>query len=145
MNKPTNSNKIFLSHYSTTEIPSNFSLLSLSDLDRTKDGSIEEIFVKDVIGGFSDSHINDFLEIVVKKIKTGGTMYIQDIDIEQLSIYLSHKILPIAQKNLLYANQRTNVFYMRYIANLLYKMPTISIQQMNFINGYEFFIKIKKI
>lgn len=144
MTKPSQINKAFVSHYLTTEIPSNFQILSLSDLDNTSDDSIEEIFVTDVIGGFADHSIGEFFKRLTNKLKVGGHLFVQDIDIEQFSVYLSEKTIPVGQKNILYIHKRTNVFYMRYIVNVIRQIPALKIEQMNFINGYEFFLKIKK-
>lgn len=144
MKKKTKPNKVFIAHTDILETPTNFERIGISDLDKTKDGSLKEIFITSVLGGFSDENVTEFIRRCVNKLDTDGIMYIQDLDIEQICVYLSHKVLAIAEKNLLYKNRRTNIFYMRYIIDILGQFKNITIEQVNFINGYEFFIQIKK-
>lgn len=139
-----NNKKIFVSHYRHSDIPSGFGLVLLSECDKIKSNSIDEIFLRDVIGSFSDINIDKFIELMVDKLSINGVLYIQDLDIEQTIAYMSKRILPVVEKNILYANNRNNIFYMRQLTQLLQKISNISIEKLNFVNGYEFFIQIKK-
>jgi len=144
MAKQKKNNNIYVSHYNTIDIPSGFKIVSLSDFDKIKDNTTKEIFIKDIIGGFNDNNIVEFIKRAIDKLTIGGIIYIQDLDIEQISIYLSQKVLPISNKNMLYNNGRKNIFYLRYLLNILNKIPNIELEQVNFVNGYEFLIKAKK-
>jgi hypothetical protein len=139
----TQTNKIFLSHYNTINIPNSYDLKIISDI-KDLDNDIDEIYVKDIIGLYDDIQIIDFIKSIVHKLKPNGIMHIQDIDIEQLCVYLSYKIIAIGDKSILYANNRKNIFHLRFILNILRNMNNISIKQINFINGYEFYIMVQK-
>ena len=141
--KTKTSNKLFLSHYNTINIPNNYTLEIISDPKQFKLDNIDEFFLKDIIGIFDDTEIVSFLKMVVNALAPKGILHIQDIDIEQFCLYVSQKILPITDKNLLYYN-RHNIFYMRYLVQILQGFNNISISQLNFINGYEFYIMVEK-
>lgn len=134
---------IFLSHYPTSNIPSNFTIANPTDINGYKNGSLEQVFVKDIIGIFSDENIKQFFEDIISKIKIDGLLHIQDIDIEQFCIYFSRKILPIHYKSFLY-NQRNNIFDLHTLIHILRQIKNIHIVQANFINGYEFYIRLQK-
>lgn len=139
----TNNNKIFISHYDTASFPSDYSFVKPTDIQSIKSNSIEHIFIKDIIGLYEDDNLVLFIKSLIDKIKPGGFLYIQDIDIEQFSIYLTNKIIPLEDKRLLYFN-RTNIFYIQLILKILRPLKNISINQINFVNGYEFYISIQK-
>ena len=136
-------NKVFLSHYHTINIPNNYILEVISDPKAFKLDNIDELFLKDIIGICEDTEIASFLKTAISSLSPKGILHIQDIDIEQFCLYMSQKILPITDKNLLYYN-RHNMFYMRYLVQILQGFNNISISQLNFINGYEFYIMVEK-
>jgi hypothetical protein len=136
-------NKVFLSHYNTINIPNNYTLEVISDPKAFKLDNIDELFLKDIIGICEDTEIASFLKAAIDSLSPKGILHIQDIDIEQFCLYMSQKILPITDKNLLYYN-RNNMFYMRHLVKILQGFKNISISQLNFINGYEFYIMVEK-
>lgn len=139
----TNNNKIFISHYDTVSFPSDYSLVKSTDIQSIKPNSVEHIFIKDIIGLYADDNLILFIKSLIEKIKPGGFLFIQDIDVEQFSIYLANKAIPLEDKKLLYFN-RTNIFYIQFILKILRPLKDISINQINFVNGYEFYISIQK-
>lgn len=142
-NQEQTTNKVFLSHFNTINIPNNYRLQIIKNSQEIDD-NLDEIYIKDIIGMYDDIQIIDFLKEVIDKLKPSGFLHIQDIDIEQLCVYLSYKIIAIGDKSILYANNRKNIFRLRYILHILKNINNISIKQTNFINGYEFYIMVQK-
>lgn len=141
MNSKTN--KIFLSSYQTLNIPNGYTLQLLADSNSLKNNTVDEIFLKDVIGSYDDETIKDFIDKVVLKLKPNGLLYIQDIDIEQFCVYLANKAIHFSDKKLLYKH-RNNIFNISQIINIIKNIKSINIQQINFVNGYEFYIMAQK-
>lgn len=136
-------NKIFISHYNHINIPNNYDLVLISDLKEIKDNSIKEIFVKDIIGTYTDQDLSRFFIEILSKLEYGGYLNIQDIDLEQFCLYLNRRILPFTEKKLLYY-KRNNIFHMHEIVKIINGISEVTITQANFINGYEFFIQVLK-
>lgn len=141
--KPTTKNKIFFSAYDTSNIPSGYALEYINDINNIKNNTIDEIFLKDIIGSYEDDDIIYFFKEIITKLRSKGIIYIQDIDIEQFCLYLSNKAIHINDKYLLYRNRR-NIFSLSQILKILKDIDNISIKQINFVNGYEFYIMVEK-
>lgn len=136
-------NKLFLSSYKHTNIPNDYVLTLFADIEKVAENSIDEIFIRDGLGSCSDQELSRFLLLVIEKLKNCGYLNIQDIDFEQFCLYVYTKILPVDSKNLLYKN-RITIYTLADVVREIKKIPHITISQTNFINGYEFFMRIKK-
>jgi hypothetical protein len=136
-------NNLFLSHYNTINIPNNYALEIIADPKELTLKNVDQLFLKDIIGIFDDTGLAFFLKTAIDTLAPKGILHIQDIDIEQFCLYMSQKIIPITDKNLLYFN-RSNVFHMRFLVQILQNFNDITISQLNFVNGYEFYIMVEK-
>lgn len=143
MTQSKTKNKIFLSAYQTFNIPNGFSLQLVENIKDIQDNTVDEIFIKDIIGIYDDTAIVDFIQKIIDKLKPNGILYIQDIDIEQFCLYIANKAIHLSDKELLYKH-RNNIFSISNILKILQAIDTISIQQINFINGYEFYFMVIK-
>ena len=135
--------RIYLADDDSYEIPDNFKITNLEDLQSAEEESVNEIFIRSFLGSVSDDKFTEFIQDLLAKIKPDGYIHIQDIDIEQFALYLSNRVLPISSKNVLYSD-RNNTFYMGFVIERLRTISNIKIVQTNFINGYEFYVKIQK-
>lgn len=135
--------KIYLADNDSYEIPDNFKITSLKDLQAAEEESVDEIFIRSFLGSVSDEKFTEFVQDLLTKTKPDGYIHIQDIDIEQFALYLSNRVLPISSKNILYSD-RNNIFYMGFVIERLRAISNVKIVQTNFINGYEFYVKIQK-
>jgi hypothetical protein len=136
-------NNFFLSHYNTINVPNNYTLEIIADPKELKLKNVDQLFLKDIIGIFDDAGLVIFLKSAIDTLAPKGILHIQDIDIEQFCLYISQKVIPIADKNLLYFN-RNNIFHMRFLVQILQQFSNITISQLNFVNGYEFYIMVEK-
>lgn len=139
----TRRNRLFLSHVETAECPKDYELSSLDDLLSLEKNSLDEIFVKEAIGMVSDNKLYSFIENIISKLKPEGILHLQDIDIEQFCLYITNKVLPVSAKNILYTN-RINTWHISQITECLSSMPDLQIKQINFVNGYEFYVQTQK-
>lgn len=135
--------KIYLAENDSYEAPDNFEIKNLEQLQSMEDESVDEIFVRSFLGSVSDDKFLEFIQDLLKKLKPDGYIHIQDIDIEQFALYLSSRVMPISAKNVLYTD-RSNTFDMGFVMQRLRSVSEIKITQTNFINGYEFYVKIQK-
>lgn len=136
-------NNIYLSNLDTEDIPNGFELVSVEQFDKLDDDSVDEIFVKDFLGMILEKNISKFLDGLQSKLKASGFIHLQDIDIEQFCLYIANKVIPIETKNILHIN-RINTWYMSLITQYISTMSNMKICQMNYVNGYEFYVKIQK-
>ena len=138
-------NNLFISNIQNSEIPDAYREINLENfIEEIDESSVDEIFIKDILGNINDHQIIDFLSTIEEKMKINAIIHIQDIDIEQFCLYISNQILPIKMKNLLY-NNRNNVWYMQQIVDSIRTIKNLKILQLHYINGYEFYVRAEKI
>ena len=105
--------------------------------------SIDSIHIQDLLDYYSDDHISDFIQVLKSKLKNGGTITIQSIDIKQLSRAITFDEIEIQLvKQLLYPLKRSihTLYEIESMFNAI-GMKTIS---KKYINLFEYYIVITK-
>lgn len=143
MKNQENKDKIFLSIYDTNHIPTGYQLCKYDELEKIKDNSLTDIFITDLLDYYTDNQIPNIIESIISKLANNGILHIQSIDLEQFAIYLTHKVIPIEHKKMLFGN-KNNIQTLSLISNLIiYKYPNIKILLRQYINGYEYYLKLQ--
>ena len=136
-------NKFYISNMDSNDHPDSYTLITLDKFKELEDESVSEVFIQEILGSISDSKLVDFLSLIEAKMAKDSIIHLQDIDVEQLCLYITNRVLPISAKELFY-RQRSNIWYMPIIIRAVQSINTFEISQAHFINGYEFYVQIKK-
>lgn len=137
-------NKFYISNIENIDYPDSYTLISLDKFNALENESVSEVFIHEILGSIGDNKLVSFLSSIEAKMAKDSIIHLQDIDIEQLCLYITNRVLPISAKEIFY-RQRSNMWYMPAILQSIQSINTFEISQAHFINGYEFYVQIKKV
>jgi hypothetical protein len=140
--KSQKNNKLFISQYETSNIPTGYDLYLFENLDEIPNHSLEQIFISDLLDGYVDRDIYSILNTVISKLKHNGILHIQSLDLEQFCVYMNHRIIGIERKSILY-NNRINIQSLSSLCDILIKNSNITILSRKYVNGFEYYIEAK--
>lgn len=146
MSLKTKPNKVFISHYKTIELPSDYTFISSENIHSLENNSVGDIFIGDLFDSMSDDEINKTISEIFSKIEIGGKLHIQSLDIEQFCIYYLNKIVSTEYKNMLYSGGKINIQTMSSMLRLINSSlrDKYSIFNKKYVNGFNYYIMIEK-
>lgn len=113
---------------------------SIQNIDNYTSKSLDSIMIGDLLDYYESKYVKDVLDLIVDKLKNGGTLEIQGPDITELCISsASNKIDIDTIKSILYS--RKYIYTIYDIENLLIKL---NINQKKYINIFEYYISAQK-
>lgn len=149
LSKPTKpkliSDKIYL-HYIESEFKiDGFEFYNASDIDKLKENSISEILLQDFLDFNNDHDNNKILSDIVNKLKVGGILHIQSLDLRSLCNSLVYsQIDDNTFKAIVFGNGKTNLYSIPQIKELI-KQTNLKINKIKFLNGLQYYIECAKI
>jgi hypothetical protein len=115
----------------------------IKNIETYDNESIDNIYIQDLLDYYSDDQINDFIQVLKSKLKTGGTITIQSIDIKQLSRAVTFdEIETQLVKQLLYPLKRS--IHTLYEIDSIFNGIDMKAINKKYINLFEYYIVIKK-
>lgn len=142
MKSPKTHNKLFVSNYDTSNVPTGYDLYHYEKLSEINDKSLDEIFISDILDYYTDNNIPAVLSSLIAKIKHSGKLHIQSIDLEQFCFYLSNKVISTDKKYLLF-NNKNNIQTLASLCNILLQNRYLQIISRKYLNGFEYYIELQ--
>lgn len=138
--------KIYL-HYSEPDIKvDGFEFYEAKKLDKIKSNSVSEIIIQDLLDFHSEKDNEFILKEIVSKLKVGGSLHIQSIDLRSLCNNLVYSQIDDNMfKILVFGAGKTNMHSMAQIKELITKILNIKVSKIKFINGLQYYIECIKI
>lgn len=138
------SQKVFFYIDQPENIPIGVLYDNITNIDNYTDHSIDHIIINDLLDYYNAHISNQILDLIVRKLKFGGNLEIQGIDLYELSLAISKRQIDteIAQV-LLYRNNRKFIYTMHDIEIIL-KQLGLDIYNKRYINVFEYYILAKK-
>lgn len=115
----------------------------ISNIDTHQDGSIDTIIIHDLLDLYENNNINTILNNIKTKIKPGGNLILQSIDLKQMSIAIAFNNIDLQIiKNLLYPF-RKSIYTLHEIEKILIDHG-FNIINKRYINLFEYYLVVQK-
>lgn len=116
---------------------------NINNISNYDDDSIESILIQDLLDYYTDGSEKEILEKLIKKLKVGGIIEIQGVDIKKLGIGIAfNDINEKFTKNILYPYKKS-IHSINEIEELLMSLD-LSIENKKYVNAIEYFFIAKK-
>lgn len=115
----------------------------ISNIEPYEDNSIDIIIVNDLFDFYETKNIKTILNIIKNKIKPGGKLIIQSVDLKQVSIAVAFNQISVEiVKHILYPFKKA--IYTLYDIEKILIESGFEIQNKKYINIFEYYITVKK-
>lgn len=126
-------------------IPTNTKFVSFKDIESLDDNSVDNILIQDLLDYILESDIQLILKLLHNKIKTGGTLCVQGLDIKLLCCSIAFDEIDISQINeVLYPN-RKSIHTLHQMIKIIDSMGLFDIMIKKYANDVEYFILLQKL
>lgn len=116
----------------------------INNIDKYENGILEYVLIQDLLDYYNKDDANVLLSVIKDKLKSGGLLSVQSLDLKQLCIAATFDEISIDFiKNMLYPNKKS-IRIMNDIINLLQNMG-FEIETKKYINIFEYYILAKKV
>ena len=138
----SNSNKLFISLYDTSNIPTGYELCLYANIEEIPAKSLDEIFITDLLDFYSDQQINGIINTLISKLNNNGKLYIQSIDLEQFCIYLVNRGISPQHKYVLF-NKKINIQTLSSISTIALSNQSLKCLSRKYVNGFEYYLELQ--
>jgi hypothetical protein len=138
-----NKNKIFISLFDTSNVPTGYELVLYEDINTIPEKSIQEIFITDLLDYHKDNEINTIIQNISSKLIHTGKLHVQSIDLEQFCIYMVNRVISIDSKYLLFGG-KTNIHTLSSIGSIILNaQKEFRCLSRKYINGFEYYLELE--
>lgn len=136
--------KIYLHLIKPELLPVGYDYLNIDHLDNINDNSLEEIVLNDLLDFFIYSDTTILIDKIISKLKVGGKVSIQSIDLYHLARSITFEDIDLdTVKMILYPTRKS--IYTIYDMQTEFKNRQLDIIDKKYINIFEYYIAAQKI
>lgn len=137
--------KDILIHISEPQLmPGDTEFIKIDDIQNYDDESFENILIQDLLDYFTYDNIQKQLDTIVSKLKTGGSIIVQSIDLKHIGTAIAFDEIDInSVRNALYP-YRQSIHNMSHIVEYL-AASGCNIIIKKYINNIEYFVLANKL
>lgn len=138
------SEKIYFHIDNQDFLPVGVKFEKINNIDKHENDTLEHVMIQDLLDYYHKDDANVLVSVIKDKLKSGGLLSIQSLDLRQLCIAATFdEISTDFIKDVLYPNKKS-IRIINDITNLLQQMG-FEIETKKYINIFEYYVLAKKI
>ena len=139
------SNKFFIHIFEPSQPISGFEYINLESIDSILEQSAESIYINDLLDYIHSDSVYQILTKLKSKLKDGGKLYIQGIDIKSASISLLYGQISMSIfKSMVYGLGKRSTYTTSDIKEILQDIDGLKIISVQYINASQYYIECSR-
>lgn len=122
-----------------------FEFVSLNNIETLKTGSLEHVYVHDLLDYLEESTCEKAIKLIKSRLKKNGILIIQGTDIKSLSASLLYGQIELSTfRSMVYGAGKKTSYTISNMKAIINNIEGLKIVKVQFINGSQYYIECLK-